>query len=88
LASWRATYQFTPFAFLRLRTDWDSASATVRGQYLVGWTPHPGTAIYAGYNDVATIDGFDSQASILRPGYHRASRTVFVKLSYLLRTVF
>jgi hypothetical protein len=48
----------------------------MRGQYLFGWTPNPGTAIYAGYNDAATI-----------PGYNRTGRTVFVKVSYLLRTI-
>ncbi len=76
LVSWRTTYQFTRFAFLRLRTDWDSAIATLRGQYLFGWTPNPGTAIYAGFNDVATIRGF-----------RQNGRTVFVKVSYMLRTV-
>jgi hypothetical protein len=59
LVSWRTAYQFSRFSFVRLRTDWDASSATLRGQYLFGWTPNPGTAIYAGYNDVATINGFD-----------------------------
>lgn len=85
LVSWRTTYQFTPFAFIRLRTDWDSASATLRGQYLFGWTPNPGTAIYAGYNEAATIDGV--AAGVPVTGYRRTGRTVFVKLSYLLRTM-
>ena len=88
LVSWRTTYQFTPFTFVRLRTDWDSAGATLRGQYLFGWTPSPGTAVYAGYNDVATIDGFDSSSDAPAPGFRRTGRTVFVKASYLLRTVF
>ena len=87
LLSWRTTYQFSRFIFLRLRTDWDSVIATLRGQYLVGWTPSPGTALYAGYNDVATIDGFDRYAPVAVPGFKRNGRTVFVKLSYLLRTV-
>jgi outer membrane lipoprotein-sorting protein len=87
LVSWRTAYQFTRFAFIRLRTDWDSARATLRGQYLFGWTPSPGTAIYAGYNDVSTIDGFDPQTGALIPGFTRNGRTVFVKLSCLLRTV-
>jgi hypothetical protein len=87
LVSWRTTYQFTRFAFLRLRTDWDSALATLRGQYLLGWTPHPGTAIYAGYNDVATVDGFDPVTGAAARGYQRSSRTLFVKLSYMLRRV-
>jgi hypothetical protein len=87
LVSWRTTWQFTRFVFVRLRTDWDSSSATMRGQYLFGWTPSPGTAIYAGYNDVATIDGFDPASGAAIHGFRRTGRTVFVKLSYLLRTV-
>jgi Domain of unknown function (DUF5916) len=87
LVSWRTTYQFTPFTFIRLRTDWDSASTTLRGQYLFGWTPNPGTAIYAGYNDAATIDGFDPQSGAVAPGFRRTGRTVFFKASYMLRTV-
>ncbi len=87
LASWRTTYQFTRFAFLRLRTDWDSARATMRGQYLFGWTPNPGTAIYAGYTDAATIDGIDPDTHRPVPGFRRTGRTIFVKLSYLLKTV-
>jgi len=85
--SWRTTYQFTRFTFVRLRTDWDSANATLRGQYLFGWTPTPGTAIYAGFNDVATIDGFDPVTGVPAPGYRRNGRTLFVKLSYMLRRV-
>ena len=87
LASWRTTYQFTRFIFVRLRTDWDSVSATLRGQYLFGWTPNPSTALYAGYTDVAIIDGFDPRTGVAVPGFRRSGRTVFVKLSYLLRTV-
>lgn len=88
LVSACTTYQFTPFTFFRLRTDWDSARATLRGQYLFGWTPSPGTAIYAGYNDVATIDGFDPFSGAAAPGFRRTGRTVFVKASYLLRALF
>jgi len=87
LLSWRTTYQFTRFTSVRLRTDWDSANATMRGQYLFGWTPNPGTAIYAGYNDVATIDGFDAITGVPVRGYRRNHRTLFVKLSYMLRRV-
>lgn len=87
LVSWRTTYQVTRFTFLRLRTDWDSSHATLRGQYLFGWTPSPGTAIYAGYNDVATINGFDMSGGAAAPGFRRSARTAFVKVSYLLRVV-
>lgn len=85
LVSWRTDYQFTRFVALRLRTDWDSASASLRGQYLVSWTPSPGTAVYAGYNDVASIDGFDPVTGHAAPGFRRQGRTVFLKMSYLLR---
>ncbi len=87
LLSWRTTYQFTRFTSVRLRTDWDSANATLRGQYLFGWTPTPGTAIYAGFNDAATIDGFDPLTGVPAPGFRRNQRTLFVKLSYMLRRV-
>jgi hypothetical protein len=87
LVSWRATYQFTRFTFLRLRTDWDSGQAALRGQYLFGWTPSPGTAIYAGYNDVATVNGFNPFTGAAAPGFRRGTRTAFVKMSYLLRMV-
>jgi hypothetical protein len=86
LVSWRTTYQFGRFAFLRMRTDWDSAVSTLRGQYLFGWTPNPGTAIYAGYNDVATIDGFDPFGATTR-GFSRTERTFFIKISYMLRAM-
>jgi hypothetical protein len=87
LLSWRTTYQFTRFTSVRLRTDWDSANATLRGQYLFGWTPTPGTAVYAGFNDAATIDGFDPVTGARAPGFRRNQRTLFVKLSYMLRRV-
>jgi len=85
LASLRTTYQFTRFAFIRLRTDWNSSSATLSGQYLAGWTPNPGTAVYVGYNDTATIDGFDPMTTARISGFQRQGRTLFVKLSYMLR---
>ncbi|HYE84754.1 MAG TPA: hypothetical protein VEA16_00260, partial [Vicinamibacterales bacterium] len=75
LVSARTTYQLTRFAFIRLRTDWDSAAAVVRGQYLLGWNPNPGTAVYVGYNDAAGTE----------PRYVRSQRTLFVKMSFLFR---
>jgi hypothetical protein len=87
LVSWRTTYQLTRFAFVRLRTDWDSAGAALRGQYLFGWTPNPLTSIYAGYNDDSTIHGFDPLTGTRVRGLRRNGRTLFVKLSYLVRSV-
>jgi hypothetical protein len=36
---------------------------------------------------VATIGGVDAQTSGIASGFRQQGRTVFVKLSYLLRTV-
>src|SRR5581483_10633655 len=57
--SFRSTYQFTRFVFARARVDYDSLAASVRGQYLFGWTPNPGTSFYVGYNDDMNYDGFN-----------------------------
>ncbi len=46
LYSTQATYQFTSFIFARARVDYGQHT---RGQVVVGWTPSPGTALYAGY---------------------------------------
>lgn len=49
LYSTQATYHFTSSAFARARVDYESLRDTFRGQLLVGWSPHPGTSLYAGY---------------------------------------
>lgn len=46
--SLRTTYQFSRFTFARARVDVDSLDAYVRGQFLLGWTPNPGTSFFAG----------------------------------------
>jgi hypothetical protein len=51
LTSTQATYQFTSFIFARARVDYDSLRSSTRGQLLLGWTPSPGTSLYAGYTD-------------------------------------
>lgn len=86
--SFKTNYQFTRFIFLRTRTDYDSLQNTLRGQYLVGWTPRPGTAFYAGYNDDFTINGFDRFNGTPNRGATLYGRTFFIKLSYLFRKSF
>jgi hypothetical protein len=86
--SFRSTYQFTRFLFLRARVDYDTLSDNVRGQFLAGWTPNPGTAFYLGYNDDLTRNGFNPFTGQLEPGFRRNGRTFFVKLSYLFRRSF
>jgi hypothetical protein len=80
LYSTQATYHLTEFIFTRARADYDALRSNVRGQLLLGWTPVPGTSIYAGYTDDLDRD--------LTRGWDlvRNSRTVFLKTSYLVRT--
>ena len=86
--SLRTTYQFTRFAFLRGRLDYDTLGSRTLGQFLFGWTPNPGTAFYAGYNDDLNRNGFNPFTGQSEPGFRRNGRTFFVKMSYLFRKSF
>nr|MBA3247098.1 carbohydrate binding family 9 domain-containing protein [Pyrinomonadaceae bacterium] len=46
LISWRTTYQFTRFLFARGRIDYETLPRRARGQFLLGYTPNPGTAFF------------------------------------------
>ena len=84
----RGTYQFTRFTFARARIDYDTLAASVRGQFLMGWAPNPGTSFYVGYNDDANYNGFGPFTGRLEPGFRRNGRTFFIKMSYLIRRSF
>jgi hypothetical protein len=84
----RSTYQFTRFTFARARVDYDTLASNIRGQFLLGWTPNPGTAFYVGYNDDLNRNGFNPFTGDLEPGFRRNGRTFFVKMSYLFRKSF
>src|SRR5215213_2763124 len=84
----RSTYQFTRFTFVRARIDYDTLEANLRGQFLLGWTPNPGTSFYIGYNDDLNHNGFNPFTAQLEPGFRRNGRTFFVKVSYLIRRAF
>ena len=86
--SFRSTYQFTRFVFARARIDYDTLASNVRGQFLLGYTPNPGTAFYLGYNDDMTRNGFSPFSGQLEPGFRRNGRTFFIKMSYLIRRSF
>jgi len=88
IVSLRTTYQFTRFLFARGRVDYDSIAANVKGQFLLGWTPNPGTAFYVGYNDDLNRNGFSPLSGQLEPGFRRNGRTFFIKMSYLFRRSF
>jgi hypothetical protein len=85
LWSLRANYYFTRFTFARARVDYDTLATRVRGQFLLGWTPNPGTALYAGYNDDLNYNGYNPFTNQLERGLRRNGRNFFVKLSYLIR---
>jgi hypothetical protein len=86
--SLRGTYQFTRFAAVRARLDYTSLQSRARAQFLFAWTPNPGTAFYAGYNDDVNRNGYSPVSGLLEPGFRRNGRTFFVKMSYLFRKSF
>jgi hypothetical protein len=88
IVSLRTTYQFTRFLFARGRIDYDSLGSNYKGQFLLGWTPNPGTAFYVGYNDDLNRNGFSRFTGQLEPGFRRNGRTFFIKMSYLFRRSF
>ncbi|HEY0407296.1 MAG TPA: hypothetical protein VGC89_16300, partial [Pyrinomonadaceae bacterium] len=86
--TYRATYQFTRATFARAIVDYNTLNSRARGQFLLGWTPSPGTAFYAGYNDDINYGGFSPINGQLEPGFRRNGRTLFLKMSYLFRRSF
>ena len=86
--SLKTTYQFTRFAFARARIDYSSITSSYRGQFLFGWAPNPGTALYVGYNDDMNRNFVNRFSGHLEPGFRRNGRTFFIKASYLFRRSF
>ena len=84
----RGTYQFTKATFARLILDYNTLNSRLRSQALLGWTPSPGTAFYAGYNDDLNYDSRHPFTRDLVPGFRRNARTIFIKASYLIRRGF
>jgi hypothetical protein len=88
LFSWRSTYQFTRNTFARLRLDYSSLNRHVRPQLVVGWTPSPGTAIYLGYNDDVSYNGYNPYTGRFEPGLRGNGRSFFIKAYYLFKRSF
>ena len=88
LFSSRSTYQFTRNTFARLRVDYSSLSKRLRPQFVLGWTPNPGTAVYLGYNDDQSYNGYNPYSRLREPGFQGNGRTFFIKASYLFRKSF
>lgn len=88
VVSLRSTYQFTRDIFARFRLDYSNISTRVRPQFVLGWTPSPGTAIYAGYNDDMNYDGFNPYTGTPERGFRGNGRSFFIKASYLFKKSF
>jgi hypothetical protein len=84
----RTTYQFTRNTFARLRLDYSTLSRHIRPQFVMGWTPNPGTALYVGYTDDVSYNGFSPFTNRFEPGFHGNGRTFFIKASYLFKKSF
>lgn len=84
----RSTYQFTRFTFVRARVDYNSTLSNFGSQFLAGWNPNPGTAIYIGYNDNFNYNGYSPYSGQFEPRFERNSRGFFIRMSYLLRKSF
>jgi hypothetical protein len=74
--------------FARLRLDYSTLNARMRPQFVLGWTPNPGTAFYVGYNDDLNFRGYNPFTRVYEPGLHGNGRTFFIKLSYLFKRSF
>lgn len=88
LFSSRSTYQFTRNTFARLRLDYSTLNKHLRPQLVFGWTPNPGTALYVGYNDDVSYNGYNPYTGLREPGFQGNGRTFFIKASYLFRKSF
>ena len=88
LFSSRTTYQLTRNTFARLRLDYSTLDRRIRPQFVMGWTPNPGTALYVGYTDDVSYNGLNPYTRLYEPGFHGNGRTFFIKASYLFKKSF
>ncbi len=88
LFSSRSIYQFNRNTFARLRIDYSALNRRIRPQFVLGWTPSPGTALYAGYNDDINYRGYNPFTGTLESGFRGNGRSFFIKASYLFRKSF
>lgn len=86
--SLRSTYQFTRNVFARMRLDYSNVASRIRPQFVFGWTPSPGTALYAGYNDDLNYNGYNPYTGVREPGLQGNGRSFFIKMSYLFKRSF
>jgi hypothetical protein len=88
ILSSRSTYQFSRNTFARLRLDYSTLNKHLRPQFVLGWTPNPGTALYVGYNDDVSYNGYNPFSGQFEPGLQGNGRSFFIKAAYLFRKSF
>jgi hypothetical protein len=88
LFSSRSIYQFSRSVFARLRVDYTTLGRRVRPQFVLGWTPSPGTALYAGYNSDMGYNNYNPYNGRFEPGLQNNGRSFFIKMSYLFKKSF
>jgi hypothetical protein len=88
LFSSRSIYQFNRDIFARLRVDYSTLRRRILPQFVLGWTPSPGTALYAGYNDDINYRGYNPYTGTLESGFRGNGRSFFIKASYLFKKSF
>jgi hypothetical protein len=84
----RTTYQFSRTVFARLRLDYSSLAQRMRPQFVFGWTPNPGKAVYVGYSDDFNYNAWNPYTGVREPGLISNGRTFFIKMSYLFKKSF
>jgi hypothetical protein len=81
-----STYQFSRFMNVKARVYYNTLSHSIFGQYTFAWTPSVGKALYIGYSDNSSFNGYAfSQPHI---GFLQMNRTFFIKTTYLFRKSF
>jgi hypothetical protein len=80
IASGRLLVSLSRFLWVRGRVDYDSLDRGLFHQVVFAWTPKPGRAVYAGYDE--TGEWTSRSESRPRLAYARQGRTIFVKASW------
>ena len=80
LVTSRALVSISRFVWIRGRLDYDSLDRRMFHQAVVAWTPKPGRAVYAGYDETGEWSESATPRGVLK--YARRGRTLFVKASW------
>jgi hypothetical protein len=80
IASGRLLVSLSRFLWIRGRVDYDSLDRHLFHQLVFAWTPKPGRAVYAGYDETGEwMPGKEPRAPL---SYARQGRTIFIKATW------